>query len=116
MPALTGAIMKVRGPDSRLFDLELNKIHAADLGICRNPRYKLGQPCVQEYHKRIPVSEPQADFDGRNAVYAMKYHALLSTMYRDRKFRQVLMEELKALINMAGFARSESDVTSPSSL
>ncbi|KAL0475006.1 Fructosamine kinase domain-containing protein [Neurospora intermedia] len=85
----------------------------ADLGICRNPRYKLGQPCVQEYHKRVPISEPQADFDGRNAVYAMKYHALLSTMYKDRKFRQVLIEELKSLMNMAGAGRSTSDVALP---
>lgn len=43
----------------------------------------------------------------------MKYHALLSTMYRDRKFRQVLIEELKALIKMAGPANSEPDVTTP---
>lgn len=71
----------------------------ADLGICRNPRYKLGLPCIREYFKRVPVSEPATDFDGRNAIYAMKYHTLLSVMYsKDHRFRQTLKDELKALM------------------
>jgi hypothetical protein len=58
----------------------------ADLAICRNPRYKLGPPCIREYLKRVSISEPTADFDTRNAVYAMKFHALLSVLYsRDGK-------------------------------
>jgi hypothetical protein len=60
----------------------------ADLGICRNPRYKLGRPCIREYFKRVPMAEPIEDFDGRNAVYALKFHALLSVM-KDSRFRQV---------------------------
>ncbi|KAH8662410.1 Fructosamine kinase-domain-containing protein [Xylariales sp. PMI_506] len=32
----------------------------ADIGICRNPRYKLGAP--------VDISDPQEDFNGRNAV------------------------------------------------
>ncbi|CAI4213379.1 unnamed protein product [Parascedosporium putredinis] len=75
----------------------------ADLGICRNPRYKLGPPCIHEYFKRVPISEPSADFDGRNAVYAMKFHVLLSIMYfKDRRFRQTLIDELKALMEKLG--------------
>lgn len=71
----------------------------AELGICRNPRYKLGQPCIDEYLALVPKSEPAADFDSRNAVYAMKYHALLSVMYfKDQRFKQVLIGELKALL------------------
>jgi len=70
----------------------------ADLGICRNTRYKLGQPCIQEYHRLVPVSEPVEDFDGRNAVYAMKYHVLLSVMYKGGAFRKVLIDELMALL------------------
>ncbi|KAK3387322.1 Fructosamine kinase-domain-containing protein [Podospora didyma] len=73
----------------------------ADLGVCRIPRYKLGQACIDEYLMRVPVSEPEEDFDGRNAVYAMKYHVLLSSMYpRDANFRRVLVEELRALVEM----------------
>ncbi|KAK4186216.1 Fructosamine kinase-domain-containing protein [Podospora australis] len=79
----------------------------ADLGICRNPRYKLGRPCIVEYNKRVDMSEPIADFDGRNAVYAMKYHALLSVMYSSQdSFRQVLIDELKSLL---GRIENEAD-------
>ncbi|KEY66277.1 hypothetical protein S7711_02742 [Stachybotrys chartarum IBT 7711] len=72
----------------------------ADLAICRNPRYKLGPRFIREYLKRVPVSEPAADFDARNAVYAIKYHTLLSILYvKDLRFRQVLKNELKALLD-----------------
>ncbi|KAK3355600.1 Fructosamine/Ketosamine-3-kinase [Neurospora tetraspora] len=71
----------------------------ADLAICRNPRYKLGYPCVHEYQKRVPVSEPEADFDARNAVYALKYHVLLSAMHRNKIFRDVLIAELQSLVD-----------------
>ncbi|KZL79516.1 hypothetical protein CI238_05842, partial [Colletotrichum incanum] len=82
----------------------------ADLGICRNPRYKLGPPCIREYLKRVPVSEPAADFDCRNAVYAMKYHALLSIMYfKDKRFRQILADELKLLIEKMESSPSDED-------
>lgn len=47
----------------------------------------------------MPVSEPAADFERRNAVYAMKYHALLSIMYAgDPRFRQTLKNELAAFM------------------
>ncbi|KAB5533556.1 Fructosamine/Ketosamine-3-kinase [Coniochaeta sp. 2T2.1] len=74
----------------------------ADLGICRNPRYKLGPPCITEYLRRVPKSEPAHDFDCRNATYAMKYHALLSIMYRkDRRSRDTLISELQKIVKRA---------------
>lgn len=61
----------------------------------------MGRPCIEEYFKRIPVSEPAADFNGRNAVYAMKYHALLSVIYsKNPAFRSTLKSELAAVMNM----------------
>lgn len=72
----------------------------ADLAICRNLRYKLGQPCIDVYLERVPKSEPAADFDARGAVYAIKYHTLLSIMYfKDPRFKQILADELKALLD-----------------
>lgn len=63
---------------------------AADLAICRNPRYRLGKRYIAEYRKLIPASEPKEDFDSRNAVYAMKYHVLLSIMYfKDERFHRM---------------------------
>lgn len=84
----------------RSFEVLKSK-HQAELGICRNPRYKLGQPCIRQYLKRVPISEPEEDFDGRNAIYAIKYHALLSIMYsKDLRFRQTLKEELTSVMRM----------------
>lgn len=50
---------------------------------------------MEAYHELVPISEPAKDSDGRNAVYAMKYHALLSIMYsKNPSFRQILKNEL----------------------
>lgn len=43
----------------------------ADLGSWRAPRYKMGDLFFQEYKKAMPVSEPQEDWDDRNALYSM---------------------------------------------
>ncbi|KAK8071954.1 hypothetical protein PG996_005302 [Apiospora saccharicola] len=78
-------------------------IRIADLGICRNPRYKLGPAAIREYFQHVPMSEPTADFDGRNHVYAMKYYALLSVMYfKDKRFRAIFVDEMRSLIGKAG--------------
>ncbi|KAF2756964.1 hypothetical protein EJ05DRAFT_477178 [Pseudovirgaria hyperparasitica] len=64
--------------------------HEADLGICRNPRYNLRQPAIEEYKKLHSLSEPIDEFDQRNAVYAMKFHVLLSIMYFEvERFRDM---------------------------
>jgi hypothetical protein len=73
------------------------------MAICHNPRYKLGRRCLDAYQALVPPSQPTADFDGRNAVYAMKYYVLLSVTYSDKKsFRQILVNELEALLGMMG--------------
>ena len=46
----------------------------ADLGTWRASRYKLGQPFIKEYQKVMDKSEPQADWDDRNALYAIYIH------------------------------------------
>jgi hypothetical protein len=67
---------------------QLMTLDIADLGICRNPRYRLGKPYIDEYLKHMPVSEPIEDFHARNALYAFKYHVLLSVIYhKDPAFR-----------------------------
>lgn len=43
----------------------------SDLGTWRASRYKLGRPFIKEYQKLMGISEPQADWDDRNALYAM---------------------------------------------
>lgn len=43
----------------------------ADMGSWRAARYKMGDPFFREYKKAMPVSEPQQDWDDRNALYAL---------------------------------------------
>ena len=63
----------------------------------------------------MPVSEPESDFDARNAVYAIKYHVLLSAMHRSAKFRDVLITELQSLVDRLD-DETESDHDQPSRL
>ncbi|KAI1189293.1 Fructosamine/Ketosamine-3-kinase [Nemania serpens] len=76
--------------------------HEAELGICRIPHYGLGELYVEEYLKRMPISEPKEDFDVRNAIYAMKHHVLLSLIHHDDpSFRQNAIDEMKQLVKRA---------------
>jgi len=42
-----------------------------NLGSWRAPRYNMGQPFFDEYHKMVEISEPKEDWDDRNALYAI---------------------------------------------
>ncbi|KAI1128019.1 Fructosamine/Ketosamine-3-kinase [Nemania abortiva] len=76
--------------------------HEAELGVCRNSRYGLGEPYIEEYLKRMPISEPAEDFDTRNAIYAVRHHVLLSLIhYKDLSFRQIAIKEMKQLVEKA---------------
>jgi hypothetical protein len=60
----------------------------------------LGRPCLEAYQKLVPPSQPETDFEQRNAVYAMKYHVLLSILHSgERAFRDILVDELKGLVD-----------------
>ncbi|RYP92351.1 hypothetical protein DL770_001553 [Monosporascus sp. CRB-9-2] len=89
----------------------------ADLAICRNPRYRLGKPYIKQYWKRIPISEPEEDFEDRNAVYAMKYHVLLSIMYsEDGRFRKIAIDEMRSLVERVGFPKAKLSTTETAQL
>ncbi|KAH9893767.1 Fructosamine kinase-domain-containing protein [Xylariomycetidae sp. FL2044] len=73
----------------------------AELGICRNPRYRLGKSYLEQYQKYIPISEPKEDFDARNAVYALKFHVLLSVIHHKKPmFRQIAIDEMRSLTEL----------------
>jgi hypothetical protein len=83
--------------------LMANPHGTADLAVCYNPRYKLGQPALEEYKELVEPSEPAVDFYERNALYAVKYHVLLSIMYSDDvRFRETLIRELKMTLGRIG--------------
>ena len=43
----------------------------SDLGSWRAPRYRLGELYMSEYQRVVGISEPLADWDDRNALYAV---------------------------------------------
>jgi len=71
----------------------------ADLGSWRASRYKMGRPFFKEYQKAMGISEPQEDWDDRNALYALRYDLLVSALYaKDLKFRNMAMAEMERLL------------------
>ncbi|KFY93442.1 hypothetical protein V500_03703 [Pseudogymnoascus sp. VKM F-4518 (FW-2643)] len=91
---------KVEGDDVCMFDgCSYWGHNEADLGVCRNPPIALEKSYIKEYLKVIPASEPEEDFDDRNALYALKYHVLLSIMYKkEPRYRGIAMDEMKWLV------------------
>jgi len=81
----------------------------------------LGAVCSQEYTRQAKQLDPDAsfvkdfevEFNERNALYAIKFHALLSIMYLGRDegyFRRVLMDELRMIFEKI---KSESGISKP---
>ena len=46
-------------------------LSADDLDNMNIPRYRLGRHWMREYHKSFPISDPEDDYEDRNALYAM---------------------------------------------
>ncbi|KUI53183.1 Protein-ribulosamine 3-kinase, chloroplastic [Cytospora mali] len=73
----------------------------ADLGTWRAPRYRMGRPFFREYQRAMQISEPQEDWNDRNALYALRYDLLVSALFPDDgglKFRDLAMVELERLV------------------
>ena len=74
----------------------------AELGSWRAPRYKMGPPFQEEYHRVMGISEPQGDWDDRNALYALRYDLLVSALFPKTeygyKFRGMAKRELTRLV------------------
>jgi protein-ribulosamine 3-kinase len=72
----------------------------ADLGSCRNPEWGFGKTYLEAYWKHIPISEPQEDFDDRNALYELKFHVLLSVMYsKEPRYRRIAIDKMRYLVD-----------------
>ena len=74
----------------------------ADLGPWRAPRYMMGRPFLEEYRKIMGMSEPQGDWDDRNALYALRYDLLVSALFPKteygRRFREIAKTEMRRLV------------------
>lgn len=71
----------------------------SDLGPWRAARYRLGRPYMRDYHKRIPKSLPEEDWDDRNLLYAVRYDFLISALFpQDARFREMAMDGVRYLV------------------
>lgn len=74
----------------------------ADLGSWRAPRYRMGRPFLTEYQKLMGISEPQGDWDDRNALYALRYDLLMSALFPKTehgfRFREMAKNEMARLV------------------
>ncbi|KAK8136215.1 Fructosamine/Ketosamine-3-kinase [Apiospora sp. TS-2023a] len=63
-------------------------------------RQKMGKPYVKAYTEHFPVSEPVEDFDGRNALYALRrFNLCSSALYPGNlNYRNVVRTDLRDLV------------------
>ncbi|KAK9782241.1 putative protein-ribulosamine 3-kinase [Seiridium cardinale] len=65
----------------------------------RPARQKMGKPYVRAYLDHFPVSESVADFDGRNALYALRFNLCSSGLYPGNlNYRNVVRNDMRELI------------------
>ncbi|KAJ0122585.1 uncharacterized protein J7T55_003099 [Diaporthe amygdali] len=72
-----------------------------DLGMMREPRYRFTGEHASKYLEAASPSQPEKDFDDRNAVYAMQVrdNIINAGLHEHRAFlRQLVKEEMKRLI------------------
>lgn len=74
----------------------------ADLGTWRAPRYKMGRAFLEEHQKVMGISEPKDDWADRNALYALRYDLLVSTLFPGTEhglsFRRMAKCEMARLV------------------
>lgn len=52
-----------------------------ELGNWRPSRNKFGPLYFRTYHKHIPISEPEEDYDDRNALYALRFNLHAAALF-----------------------------------
>ena len=71
----------------------------AELATWRSARYQLGRPYIDEYVRRMGVSEPGEDFEDRNKLYWLRYEILSSMLHPHNPLgRERAIEEMRELV------------------
>ncbi|KAI1134033.1 Fructosamine/Ketosamine-3-kinase [Hypoxylon sp. FL0543] len=69
-----------------------------ELGNWRPDRNRFTRRYFEAYHSHIPKSEPQEDYDDRNALYSLRFNLHASAMFPQQEtFLQMAIEEIKRL-------------------
>ncbi|KAK8008098.1 hypothetical protein PG991_010649 [Apiospora marii] len=70
-----------------------------ELAVWRQPWNKIGKPYRMQYHEHFPMSQPQGDYDDRNALYATRVNILDSILYKENpSYREMLISSMKELV------------------
>jgi len=56
-------------------------VRLVDLSFFRTEAYGWSKEYIEEYVKLVQPSEPQEDFDDRNALYAMRNYIVSATLW-----------------------------------
>lgn len=55
---------------------------------------------MTEYHKHIPISAPEEDYEDRNRLYAIHTHFCASTLYPNiSEFRDMAVRDIRYLVD-----------------
>ncbi|KAK6845809.1 WD40 repeat-like protein [Apiospora arundinis] len=70
-----------------------------ELGNWRPERNKFTRKYFNAYHAHCPKSAPEADYDDRNALYAMRFNLNAATLFPSQStYLNMVIEEMKRLI------------------
>ncbi|KAF2831012.1 hypothetical protein CC86DRAFT_377933 [Ophiobolus disseminans] len=70
-----------------------------DLDNMKVPRYRMGRPWMREYHKHMPISAPEEDYEDRINLYEIRGHLCASTLYPDTTvYRKLVISEIRKLV------------------
>ncbi|KAI0153400.1 Fructosamine kinase-domain-containing protein [Pestalotiopsis sp. NC0098] len=70
-----------------------------ELSYMRPMANQWGKKYIDSYHKIIPKSEPQEDWDARQALYATRVVVVDSALYKENEsFRKILVHEIRKLV------------------
>ncbi|KAI0196391.1 hypothetical protein F4808DRAFT_464035 [Astrocystis sublimbata] len=81
-----------------------------ELSIMRPLENEWAAECMAAYHELVPKTEPQEDWDARNALYSTRAIIHDSALWPDVKhFREKLIMEMRTLVEQ--FAEGCSEVS-----
>ncbi|KAK5656580.1 hypothetical protein OQA88_4559 [Cercophora sp. LCS_1] len=69
-----------------------------ELGNWRPARNKFNETYFKTYHTHIPKSEPEEDYDDRNALYALRFNLHAATLFPSQgQFLKMAIDEIRRL-------------------
>ncbi|KAK7973042.1 hypothetical protein PG988_007176 [Apiospora saccharicola] len=85
--------------------------HEYELATLRPLADDWARECMESYHAILPKSEPTEDWEGRNALYAVRVIVHDTALYPDEaRFRPVLIEEMRKLVKQYGQGHGEDGI------